>query len=191
MLGLLTYYRQYIKDFSWKASCLYEILQANSAESHENNRKAKMRMKKVNHVVPSNKSITWTDQHQQLLEHLIECLLHPPVLGFPDFTQPSVLHIDASHEVLKASIFMQADLLALIYHLKVLWLYYAPMFTVYNDNDSLIYILSTAKFNATISRWFGDLAAFHFTIRCQTIRPGRENSDADALLRMPLDGSVV
>lgn len=63
-------------------------------------------------------------------------------------------------------------------------MYYAPTFTVFSDNNPLTYVLSTAKLNATTSRWVAELADFHFTIK---YRPGRENSDADALSRMPLD----
>lgn len=55
---------------------------------------------------------------------------------------------------------------------------------MYSDNNPLTYILSTAKLNATTSRWVAELADFHFTIKYW---PGRENSDADALSRMPLD----
>lgn len=52
MLCLLTYYRQYIKDFSRKASCLYDLLKADPNEVPDNTRKPKT--KKVSHVVPSN-----------------------------------------------------------------------------------------------------------------------------------------
>lgn len=64
------------------------------------------------------------------------------------------------------------------------YLYYAPTFTVYSDNNPLTDILSTAKLNATTSRWVTELADFHFTIK---YKPGKENCDADALSRMPLD----
>lgn len=63
-------------------------------------------------------------------------------------------------------------------------LYYPPTFTVYSDNNPLNYILSTAKLSATISRWVAELAEFHFMIN---YRPERQNSDADALLRMSRD----
>lgn len=63
------------------------------------------------------------------------------------------------------------------------YLYYAPTFTVYSDNNPLTYILSTAKLNAITSRWVSELADFHFTIKC---RPGKENSDADTLSRILL-----
>lgn len=64
------------------------------------------------------------------------------------------------------------------------YLYYAPTFTVFSDNNPLTYVLSTAKLNATTSRWVTELADFHFTIK---YKPGSVNGDADALSRMPLD----
>ena len=67
-------------------------------------------------------------------------------------------------------------------------MYYAPTFTVYSDNNPLTYILSTAKLNATTSRWVAELADFHFTIK---YRPGKENGDADALSRMPQDAESL
>lgn len=56
--------------------------------------------------------------------------------------------------------------------------------TVYTDNNPLTYVLSTAKLNATGCRWVAELADFHITIK---YRPGRENTDADTLSRMPVD----
>ena len=64
------------------------------------------------------------------------------------------------------------------------YLYYAPSFTVYTDNNPLTYVLSTAKLNATTHRWIAELADFRFSIK---YRPGRVNRDADGLLQMPLD----
>ncbi len=64
------------------------------------------------------------------------------------------------------------------------YLYYAPTFTVYSDNNPLTYVLTSAKLNATGCRWVAELADFHFTIK---YRPGKDNIDADSLSRMPLD----
>ena len=55
-------------------------------------------------------------------------------------------------------------------------------FTVYTDNNPLMYILTTAKLDATSHRWVAALAAYHFTLN---YRPGKANIDADALSRIP------
>ncbi len=62
------------------------------------------------------------------------------------------------------------------------YLYYSPSFVVYTDNNPLTYALSSAKLNATGLRRIGELADFNFTIR---YRPGKTNTDADTLSRMP------
>ena len=64
------------------------------------------------------------------------------------------------------------------------YLYCAPSFTVYTDNNPLTYVLSTAKLNATGLHWIGELADFRFDVK---YRPGKVNIDADSLSRIPVD----
>ena len=64
------------------------------------------------------------------------------------------------------------------------YLYYAPSFRVYTDNNPLTYVLTSAKLNATGLRWVGELADFNFDIK---YRPGKSHVDADTFSRMPLD----
>nr|KAG5711896.1 hypothetical protein BaRGS_026337 [Batillaria attramentaria] len=66
------------------------------------------------------------------------------------------------------------------------YLYYAPRFTVYSDNNPLTYVLTTARLDSTRHRWVAELADFNFDIR---YKPGLQNGDADGLSRMPLDMS--
>ena len=63
-------------------------------------------------------------------------------------------------------------------------MYYAPSFTVYMDNNPLTYVLSTGKLNSTGHRWVSELADYNFEIK---YRPGKVNTDADTLPRIPLD----
>ncbi|KAJ8009423.1 hypothetical protein DPEC_G00088720 [Dallia pectoralis] len=64
------------------------------------------------------------------------------------------------------------------------YLFYAPHFTIYTDNNPLTYVMSTAKLNACGHRWVGELADFRFAIK---YRPGKSNVDADTLSRLPLN----
>ena len=63
------------------------------------------------------------------------------------------------------------------------YLYYAPSFVLFTDNNPLTYVLSTTKLNATGLRWVGELAEF-FTI---LYRSGKANADADTLSRTSKD----
>ena len=62
-------------------------------------------------------------------------------------------------------------------------LYYAPAFDVYTDNNPLTYVMTTAKLDAVRHRWVAELADFNFKLQH---KPGKLNSDADTLSRMPL-----
>uniref|UniRef100_H3ABA9 ribonuclease H n=1 Tax=Latimeria chalumnae TaxID=7897 RepID=H3ABA9_LATCH len=193
VLGFLSYYQPYIRDFSRVARPLYDLLPA-PAEAG----------------IP----ITWTSNHQRIMEQLIDCLSNPPILGYPDFTQPFVLHCDASQEGLGAVLYQRQGgrMVVIAYGSRTLtppeknyymhsgkleflalkwafcdrfcdYLYYAPSFVVYTDNNPLTYILTTAKLNATGHHWVSQLADFNFMIK---YRPGKSNADADGLSRMPL-----
>ena len=52
----------------------------------------------------------------------------------------------------------------------------------FTDNNPLTYVLTTAKLDATGHRWLAALAAYDFDIH---YKPGVNNTDADALSRLP------
>ena len=101
-----------------------------------------------------------------MLEKLVDCLANPPILGYPDYGLPFVLHTDASNEGLGAVLYQRqygkmrvigcgsrtlttaeknhhlhsGKLEFLALKLAVCeqfrdYLYYAPSFTVYTDNN--------------------------------------------------------
>ena len=51
------------------------------------------------------------------------------------------------------------------------------------ENNSITCVLTSAKLDATGHRWLTELASFNFKIK---YRPGRHNTDADALSRLPI-----
>ena len=144
-----------------------------------------------------------------MLEQLINCLVQPPVMAYPDFNSPYILHTDASESGLGAVLYQHQNGLPRVIaygsrtltpsekndhlhsgKLEVLalkwavcdqfrdYLYHAPSFTVYTNNNPLTYVLTSAKLNATGLHWIGELADFTFDIK---YRPGTSHIDADTL----------
>ena len=105
VLGLLGYYRKYIPNFSKKAGPLYNLL----AITPEYKAAKKQRGKKNDHILPSNHPITWTTSHQSILNGLIDNLVQAPIMAYPDFEKPFVLHTDASNEGLGAVLYQVQD----------------------------------------------------------------------------------
>lgn len=212
LLGFLSYYRTYIQDFSRVAKPMYELLQA----THSATVVSQPRTKKGKGAqLPSRTPVQWREEHQRALGKLIHILSNPPVLAYPNFELPFVLHTDASEQGLGAVLYQRQEgkLRVIAYGSRTLtpaernyhlhsgkleflalkwaisekfrdYLYYAPHFTVYTDNNPLTYVMSTAKLNAVGHRWVGELADFQFDVR---YRPGKVNIDADTLSRLPVD----
>ena len=64
------------------------------------------------------------------------------------------------------------------------YLYYANEFTVYSDNNPLLYVTSTAKLNATGMRWVSELTDFNFKVK---YRLGKRSQDCDYLSQIPVE----
>ena len=105
VLGLLGYYRKYIPNFSKKAGPLYNLL----AISPEYKAAKKGKGKKNDHILPSSHPITWTKDHQTILNGLIDNLVQAPIMAYPDFEKPFVLHTDASNDGLGAVLYQHQD----------------------------------------------------------------------------------
>ena len=122
-------------------------------------------------------------------------------MAYPCFNDPFVLHTDTSEVGLGAVLHQKQNgvLKVIAYGSRTLspaerqwaiceqfcdYLYYAPSFVVYGDNNPLTYVLSSAKLNASGLRWINEVAEFNFTIKH---RPGSANGDADTLSRVPLN----
>lgn len=110
VMGLLSYYRQYIRNFSRVAGPLYALFEADPGAVEQKDIDPRTRKTKgKNRGDPSQKPITWTDQHQQILEELTDCLVAPPILGFPDFNKSFILHTDTSNQGLGAVLYQEQD----------------------------------------------------------------------------------
>ena len=107
LLGLVGYYRRYIPNFSQRAACLYQLLSANHTQSKPVKRRSTKQ--KLNNSLPSSTPIKWEDHHRTALSSLIDSLLEAPIMAYPDFEKPFVVHTDASQEGLGAVLYQKQD----------------------------------------------------------------------------------
>lgn len=68
IMGLLSYYRQYIKDFSRIASPLYELTKGSVHMESPQSEGRKLQKRGNAKVVSSHTPIEWTDSHKKILE---------------------------------------------------------------------------------------------------------------------------
>lgn len=161
---------------------------------------------------PSSAKIKLNEKQVEALFTLVDKVSTQPVLSYPQFDKEFILHTDASKEGLGAVLSQeQGDDTKVIayasrsltcgeknYHssklefLALKWavteafhdyLFYAPNFTIYTDNNPLTYILTTAKLNACGQRWVNELFNYNFQI---FYKAGTSNQVADCLSRGPL-----
>ena len=107
LLGFVGYYRSFIQDFSRKAKPLYDLLckdKEKDAESKKVGKKGKKNFQR-----PSSDKISWEKVHQDIVDELLEILKCPPVIAYPDFSLPFVLHCDASETGLGAVLYQEQN----------------------------------------------------------------------------------
>ena len=113
IVGMLNYYRKYIPNFSQVAAPLFDLLQKQPADRNvttQRSMNAGSTQKKTNNKhISSNQPIKWTQVHQDVLLKLINCLKSPPILAYPDFNAPYVLHTDASQAGLGAVLYQRQN----------------------------------------------------------------------------------
>ena len=195
LLGMLGYFRKSIPSYSKITAPLTALL--------------------MNHGSKAGRAkIQWNLEHQEAVSKLLEHLTSPPILAYPNFEKPFLLHTDASIKGLGCALFqIQDKKLRVIgygsrtltkaeakYHssklefLALKWavcdhfrdyLYYAQEdFQVWTDNNPLTYVMTTGKLSATGQRWVNELSEFHFSLH---YNPGIDNKVADFLSRHPVN----
>ncbi|PAA63097.1 hypothetical protein BOX15_Mlig014814g1 [Macrostomum lignano] len=181
-IGMLCFYRRFIRDFSKTAAPL--------------------------HAATQKTGFTWTDECETAFQTLKEQLGRAPVLRLPDFRRPFVLSCDASAFAVGAVLCQRygdaelpvafasrtlnkaernysatdRELLALVWSLKHFRAYLCNVrdFTVFTDHQPLKGLLQTKEPEGRLARWLDTIQQFNFAL---CYRPGRENVVPDVLSR--------
>ena len=93
-LGFVGYYRRFIKDFSKIAKPIREVI---TGLENQSKRTAKKTL------------IEWTEAADSAFVHLKKLCTSTPILAYPDYQLPFVLHTDSSSKGLGAVLYQKQD----------------------------------------------------------------------------------
>lgn len=185
-LGLIGYYRRFIKDFARITQPLTACL------------------KKRNKIVIDQKYI-------DAFEKCKELLTNAPLLQFPDHTKPFILTTDASNVALGAVLSqgpigqdkpvayasrtlsdtesrystIEKELLAVVWATKHFRPYlYGRKFDIYTDHKPLEWLNSLKEPNSKLMRWRLKMQEFDYNIK---YKKGKLNANADSLSRIKIN----
>ncbi|KAH9722467.1 Endonuclease [Citrus sinensis] len=177
-LGLVNYYRRFIKGYSAKAAPLTDMLK-------------------------KNRTWHWSEECQRAFEELKKAISEEPVLALPDHTKPFEVQTDAldfaiggvlmqeGHPIAFESrklnnterryTVQEKEMTAIIHCLRV-WRHYllGSHFTIMTDNVATSYFQTQKKLSPKQARWQDFLAEFDYRLE---YKPGKANVVADALSR--------
>ena len=108
ILGLLGYFGKHIQDFFRIAQPLFKLLKTSGVDNGSPAAQRGRCTPKVNRgKAQSAHAITWTHEHQVVLKKLVDSFVNPPILGYPDYSLPFILHTDASNKGLGAVLYQR------------------------------------------------------------------------------------
>ena len=184
-LGLASYYRRFIPNFSKEARPLHSL-------------------------TGKNAPFVWTPTCQQAFDKLKQLLTNAPVLAFPNFELDFILETDASGDGLGAVLAQkhqdggirpvafasrtlqpheknygatELEALGVVWAAKHFRPYlYGHHCDLYTDHEALKSLLNTPQPSGKLARWGMAIQELDLSIH---YRPGKKNSNADALSRYP------
>lgn len=109
MLGFIGYYRRYIADYARRARVLFDLLQGDKTDQAKVSKKGKKTSTKKGGQAMSSTPILWKQTHQRVLEELLDCLVSPPIMAYPDYEKPFVVHVDASMDGLGGILYQSSS----------------------------------------------------------------------------------
>ena len=195
--GLTNYYRKFIHNYAKVARLLHQLVSGENAK-----------LKRA--------TVKWTEECERSFLELKDLCSNTPVLAYPDYTRNFKLYTDASESGLGAVLTQvskdkkerpvayasrtlsksernydahKLEFLALKWSITDRFheYLYGGTFDVYTDNNPLTYILTSAKLDAIGQRWVASLGPYNFSLH---YNPGRQNTVADSLSRIPWENVV-
>lgn len=185
-LGLIGYYRKFIKDFAKITKPLTKCLKKNSSIKHD-------------------------DDFMSAFNTCKNLLINAPILQYPDFSKKFILTTDASNVALGAVLSqgpigqdkpiafasrtlneseqkystIERELLSIVWACKYFRPYlFGRKFTIYCDHRPLIYLFKLREPNSKLVRWRLKLEEFDYDI---VYKKGKLNTNADALSRVTIN----
>lgn len=182
-LGLVGYYRKFIKDFSKKAKPLTNLLK-------------------------QNQQFIWSDMCQDSFSYSKNILINEPLLQYPDFNLPFNITTDASNIAIGAILSQgkigtdlpiayasrtlnraetnynttEKELLAILWAVKQFRHYvYGHKFNIVTDHKPLSWLFGVKDPGARLTRWRLQLEEYDYNI---IYKPGTQNTNTDALSRI-------
>lgn len=182
-LGLLGYYRKFIKDFAKLTKPMTECLK-------------------------KDKKIVLDDRYIQTFNICKELLINDPILQYPDFSKPFNLTTDASNYAIGAILSqgpigsdkpvcyasrtltdsevnystIEKELLAIVWATKYFRPYlFGHKFKIITDHKPLTWLMNLKDPNTKLVRWRLKLEEYDYEI---TYKKGKSNTNADALSRI-------
>ncbi|GBM86428.1 Transposon Ty3-I Gag-Pol polyprotein [Araneus ventricosus] len=183
-LGLCTYYRRFVKNFSTIAKPLHKLTEAKS-------------------------NFNWTEECEKSFNSLKQALTSSPILTYPRTDKDFILDTDASNEGIGAVLSQnigneerviayfskslgkpernycvtRKELLAIVKSIEHFHHYlYGRKFLLRTDHASLRWLLNFKEPEGQIARWIQRLQEYDFEIQH---RKGTSHGNADALSRRP------
>ena len=94
-MGLASYYHHFIPKFTAIAKSLHQLVGlANHQKTKKNKKNSKPKAEQEPRL--NRQAFQWTGKHQEAFNLLKACVTSAPVLGYPDFSHPFELEMDAS-----------------------------------------------------------------------------------------------
>ena len=182
-IGLASYYRRFIKDFSKIAHPMLELVKKD---------------------VP----FVWTERQEEAFQTLKKCLINPPILCFPDPNYEFILFTDASdfqigavlgqiqnkkevvisyysrhlNEIEKNYDAVEKDCLAIIDSIKNYRSYLLiKHFLLIIDETPIVWLNKVKEHNKRLIRWSLELAEYNFTIKHRKKRLHSNSKSMSAL----------